>query len=364
MSDLSNLRICLIAGTLGQGGAERQLFYIARALRENGATVQLLSLTRGEYWEERIRVLGVPVTWVGEHGAKARRVACIIKMLRRNPPDVVQSQHFYTNLYAVAAARVLGCSEVGAMRNDCMSEVRASGMVLGRLSLRAPRTLAANSRAAIRYAIEAGVPSSRLHLLPNVVDTNRFNPAASRAESGPVHLILVGRLEKQKRVDRFLSVLARLQKLSTSPVRATIVGEGSLRTALERQAADLGLLGKLVEFRGAVSDMAAVYGEADILVLTSDHEGTPNVALEAMASGLAVVATRVGGVQEVLESGETGYLVDARDEDGMARILADLISNPDLRRRIGQRATRFVRLHHSPAMLSTQLRQIYSAAAS
>jgi glycosyltransferase involved in cell wall biosynthesis len=364
MSNLANLRICLIAGTLGQGGAERQLFYIARALKESGAAVRLLSLTKGEYWEERIRQLGVPVTWVGKHGAKARRIGCIIKTLRDNPPDVVQSQHFYTNLYAVAAARVLGCREVGAMRNDCVSEVRASGAVLGRLSLRAPRTIAANSRAAIRYAIEEGVPSSRLHLLRNVVDTNRFMPATTQRQGGPVHLIAVGRLEQQKRMDRFLSVLARLRTLTTTPIRATIIGEGSLRTALEGQAAELGLLGGVVEFRGAVSDMAAVYRLADILVLTSDHEGTPNVALEAMASGLAVVATNVGGMPEVVCHQRTGFLAEAEDEASIASYVLELINDPGLRARIGRSARDYVWSDHSPERLPKALRDVYEVALS
>jgi glycosyltransferase involved in cell wall biosynthesis len=366
MSDLANLHICLIAGTLGQGGAEQQLFYIARALRDSGASVQLLSLTRGEYWEERIRQLGVPVTWVGEHGGKAVRARRIIKMLRDNPPDVVQSQHFYTNLYAVVAARVLGCREVGAMRSDCLSEVQASGAVLGRLSLRVPRTIAANSQAAIRNAIKLGVPSGRLQLLNNVVDTDRYRPTNGRRKiGGPVHLIAVGRLDRPKRFDRFLAIMARLRKLTATRIKATIIGEGSLRTVLERQAAELGLLDGLVEFRGAVSDMPAVYQEADILVLTSDYEGTPNVALEAMASGLALVATRVGGVQEVVRHEQTGCLVDA-DGDGeplVSQVLR-LIHDEQSRIEMGRRARAYVSANHSPERLPSALRSVYEVALS
>ena len=365
MSDLANLHICLIAGTLGQGGAEQQLFYIARALRGSGTSVQLLSLTKGEYWEERIRQLGVPVTWVGEHGGKAVRARRIIKMLRDNPPDVVQSQHFYTNLYAVVAARVLGCREVGAMRSDCVSEVQASGAVLGRLSLRVPRTIAANSQAAIRNAIKLGVPSGRLQLLNNVVDTDRYRPTNGRKTGGPVHLIAVGRLDRPKRIDRFLAIMARLRKLTATRIKATIVGDGPLRTVLERQAAELGLLDGLVEFRGAVSDMPAVYREADILVLTSDYEGTPNVALEAMASGLALVATRVGGVQEVVRHEQTGFLVDAGgDGEPLVSQVLRLINDEDSRIEMGRRARAYVSANYSPERLPSALRNVYEVALS
>src|SRR6185503_10886816 len=89
---------------------------------------------------------------------------------------VVQSQHFFTNAYVTLAAWALGLSGIGAMRNDGNSEVRDSG-TLGWLNLHAPRMLAANSRIAIRYALDHGVPASRLYFLPNVVDTDWFKPS-------------------------------------------------------------------------------------------------------------------------------------------------------------------------------------------
>jgi len=360
MTDLAKLDICFIAGTLGQGGAERQLFYILKALNESGARVRLLCLTQGEFWEKVIAELGIEIAWVGQRACKPARLARIISTLRQNPPHVLQSQHFYTNLYAVAAARLLGCREVGAMRSDCVNEVRASGAVLGRLSLLAPRTIAANSRNAIRNAIGFGASSRRLHLLQNVVDTDRFKPTTANQDR-PVHLIAVGRLDRAKRIERFLLVLAHLRALTTAPIKASIVGEGPLRTILENQAANLGVA---VEFRGAVSNMAAIYREADILLLTSDHEGTPNVALEAMASGLAVVATRVGGMPDVIEDGKTGCLVDGGDELSMARRVLALIEDRRLITRLGCQARDYVLANHSPQRLPSALRDVYEVALS
>src|SRR5882762_5849080 len=174
MHKLANLKVCFIAGTLGQGGAERQLYYILRALHQSGASARLLCLTRGEFWEQKIRELGLSVTWVGQRGSKLLRLSRIVAALREQRPDVLQSQHFYTNLYAVAAARALGLREVGAIRCDGTSEVRDHGVVGGYLSLRAPRVMAVNSRAAIQNAIALGAVAERLCLLPNVVDTDHF----------------------------------------------------------------------------------------------------------------------------------------------------------------------------------------------
>src|SRR5215468_4676354 len=104
MSELSQRRICYLAGTLGQGGAERQLFYAVQALRQNGAGVRVLSLEAGGFWETPIKDLGVPVTCVGEGGSRFKRVMRIVKLLREEPADILQSQHFYANAYAAVAA--------------------------------------------------------------------------------------------------------------------------------------------------------------------------------------------------------------------------------------------------------------------
>src|SRR5258706_1735559 len=94
---LGGLRVCFIAGTLGQGGAERQLFYMLQAMRAQGTPLRVLSLTQGEFWEQRIRALGVPVVWVGERTSRLARLCRIVKELAPDRPDVLQSSHFYTN---------------------------------------------------------------------------------------------------------------------------------------------------------------------------------------------------------------------------------------------------------------------------
>src|SRR5262245_34162836 len=134
MFDLSNLNVCFLAGTLGPGGAERQLLYVLKALRDNGTRLRLVCLTQNEFWEKSVKDLNLPITWIGHIKSKSSRVLALIKALRNARPDVIQSQHFYTNLYAATAARILGTREIAALRNDCVSEVRANGRLLGGLS--------------------------------------------------------------------------------------------------------------------------------------------------------------------------------------------------------------------------------------
>jgi glycosyltransferase involved in cell wall biosynthesis len=359
--DLEGLPVAFLAGTLGQGGAERQLFYILRALKSCGAAVRLLSLTQGEFWESRIQSLGIPVAWVGEKPSRMLRSLRVINELRRKPPRIVHSQHFYTNLYAVAAARALRSREIGAIRNDVWSEIRENGPILGRLSLRAPSTLAANSRAAIRNATECGVAASRLHFLPNVVDTDRFRPSRSIPCTQEIAILAAGRIVAQKRHDRLLRVMARVREQSNVPVRLLIAGDGPLRSSIEEQAAGMGLLPDSLAFLGAVADLAPVYQAADIFLLTSDHEGTPNVVLEAMACGLPVVATGVGGVPEILQDGIDGFLVPPSEEDLMVQRLLTLIEGKDRRIAFGDAARKRIEREYSPESLKTSLQQLYNA---
>ncbi|HEX6964840.1 MAG TPA: glycosyltransferase, partial [Gemmatimonadaceae bacterium] len=247
MRDLAGLKICFVAGTLGQGGSERQLYYMLQALLHEGAQPRVLCLTSGEYWEQPIRELGVAVTWVGQSHSRIRRLRRIIDALREDPPRIVQSQHFYTNIYVTAAARWLGLEEIGALRSNGISEIGANQAVFGRVSLHTPRMIAANSRAGIDNAVTLGVHRSRMHFLPNVVDTARFS-TPSRSANGAVHLLTVGRMVPAKRFDRFIRVLADVRQRSRTPVKGTIVGDGEERAQLELLAQRAELLPDGLEF--------------------------------------------------------------------------------------------------------------------
>jgi glycosyltransferase involved in cell wall biosynthesis len=368
MRNLSSLKPCFLAGTLTPGGAERQLFYILHALCQAGATPRLVSLNRGEFWEEKIKALGVSVAYVGGSPSRLRRLLRVLKEVRNDPPDVLQSQHFYMNAYAGLAARLLRVSGIGAMRNNGQSETRACGSVGGWLNLRLPQTIAANSRIAMEYAVSCGVPASRLYFLPNVVDTEWFQTAegGGRRTGEPLTLIAAGRLVRQKRLDRFISILSLLQQDFGLNVKGLIVGSGrqneDLRPELESQARGLGLFPDVIQFRGGVADMRPVYHESAVCVLTSDFEGTPNVLLEAMASGLPVVATNVGGIPGIVRHGQTGFLLDPNDLEGFVAVLAELVKNSELRMKMGRRARVYVEQNHSLQRLPAYLSGLYQLA--
>lgn len=358
MHNLADLKIAFLALTLGQGGAERQLYYMLKALRAERANVRVLSLTKAGFWHAPIEALGVPVTWVGRSQSRLVRMTHILQELRRDRPHILQSQHFFVNLYAVLVARFLDILEIGAIRGDGVSGVDQVGKLASNLSIRSPRIIAANSRNAIQNVKAQGVSPDKLFLLPNVVDTELFLNGHRKTDDC-IRLISVARLVEPKRIDRFLNVLHHLVSKNEVAVKGVIVGDGVLWSMLQERAAILGLMPEHVSFKGAVDDVTPYYREADVFVLTSDWEGTPNVVLEAMASGLPVVATNVGGVADLVQDGESGYLVPPGDEAAMLERLQRLVTDAPLRKKMGARGREHVLAHYSLQALPRYLADLY-----
>jgi glycosyltransferase involved in cell wall biosynthesis len=357
LKSLKGLRVCFVAGTLGQGGAERQLYYLLRTLRDAGACAKVLSLSAGEFWETPIRDLGFEISHVGGSSSRLKRLVRIGREARSFKPHIVQAQHFYVNLYAAVTARLFGCREIGAIRNDVISELANVGGPLSRASVRWPRVLAANSRAAVRNLVTMGVAQSRLFFLPNVIGNSHFAPGPAPPTDAFV-ILCVGRLVAQKRFDLFLQALAQVSL--KFPVKGIIAGDGPLRAELEAQAGRLGLLPGRVEFIGRVPDVRELYRRAHLLLLPSDHEGTPNVVLEAMASGVPVVGTRVGDMPDLLGEGSRGRLVAPGDLAGLVSETSKLMYDAQARASLACKARAYVQSNHSDTALKDRLVELYS----
>ncbi len=183
---------------------------------------------------------------------------------------------------------------------------------------------------------DVGVEPARIRQIYSGVDTDRFHPASDHpltAASEPLTLGTVGRLDPVKNQASLLTTLARLAPRFPG-LRLTIVGDGPLKAALESQAASLGLMDQ-VTITGARSDTPDLLRGFDVFVLPSINEGISNTILEAMATGLPVVAARVGGNPELVVDGVSGRLYDAGHPEGLAEALLPYLTDPALRRRHG-----------------------------
>jgi glycosyltransferase involved in cell wall biosynthesis len=181
------------------------------------------------------------------------------------------------------------------------------------------------------------VPGSRIRQAYSGVDTGRFRPATtSEIAARAAHIVrigTVGRLDPVKNHAALLksvrAILDRRSELGTV-LRLTIVGDGPQRAALESMTRELGLEGK-VEFTGTRDDTADLMRTFDVFVLASMNEGISNTILEAMATGLPVLAARVGGNPELVVPDVTGLLYDPADGEGLTAGLTRYIDEPALR---------------------------------
>lgn len=361
MSWFKGIKICFIVGTLGQGGAERQLFYMVSELQQYGANVHILCLTQGEFWEERIRTLGVPVSWVGKYSGRLLRLIQIIRKVYFLRPKILQSSHFYTNIYTGIVGKVFGIPNIGALRSDCFNEVATNGRWLGMLQLKFPQMIAGNSKQGLMNALTFGIPRKNVFLLPNVLDTELFTIKPNQNRN-LITLLTVGNLTKAKRTDRFVRLMARMEQEFPGKTNGIIVGDGPLRSELQKQAWEAGLTSDQLNFLGSVVNVQEVYTKASIFILTSDWEGTPNVVMEAMACGLPVVATMVGGVTDLIRHGETGLLVNHDNEDHLFNAICTLINDSSLRETMGKKSREFIKKEHSLDKLPEYLLELYKRA--
>lgn len=176
----------------------------------------------------------------------------------------------------------------------------------------------------------------------------------------PLEVVFAGRLAAEKRVEDLLRAVA-----DVPDARLTVVGDGPRRAALEQEARALGLDGR-VSWPGYVAwgpALLEVLRRSSVLVLPSATEGLPLVLVEAMSQGTPVVATRVGGVPELVEDGVSGLLVEPGRPDELARALRALLDEPGLRRRLGRAAIAASRRHTLEAQLGPLLDRVVEACA-
>jgi glycosyltransferase involved in cell wall biosynthesis len=169
---------------------------------------------------------------------------------------------------------------------------------------------------------------------------------------------IVGRIFPIKNHRLFLQSAARIVAQEPA-VRFVIVGDGVLRSAVEQQARELGIADSVL-FTGWRRDLPGIYSDLDILVLSSDNEGTPVSAIEAMVSSCPVVATRVGGLPDLIEDHKTGRLVPPRDAEALASAVLDLLNNPQTACELGQNAMEAVRQRFTVQRLLSDTDHLYT----
>jgi glycosyltransferase involved in cell wall biosynthesis len=349
--------IAVLIGGLGFGGSERQLYlFLSHCDRQCWQPVLYVSGALG-FWEGPVRMLGVPVTLL--HGDPLSKLRQFRSAIIEQGATCFFSWSSYTNGFGFALLG-LGGFRIGSFRNADFSDLPRRMRGAWRwMSLRGISLAICNSRETL--AAIADTRGLKSVFVPNAVEVFPHDRVQAHRrqwrgrfglDDSTILVVGVGRLTPQKCFSRFIDTIARVAR--ECPVQAVIAGEDrGCQRELEEKVARLGLQGR-VRLVGIVSDARELICAADIYLLTSDHEGMPNVVLEAMAAGITCVATKVNGVRDLIEPGVTGFLAN-RDADELARYVISLGADPDLRRGIGQRARALVEREYRPEQIMARL---------
>lgn len=317
------------------------LVQILPRLVRSGFDVAVQTLSGPGALSDRLAMAGVtvisPPARPGRRILRALRAAfSLASTIRRFRPEII---HFFLpESYLVGAplALALGVPYLVMSRRSLNGYQRRYPLIarVERALHRRMDALLGNSAAIVAQLIAEGADRACVHLIVNGVDLERFSATASRPADGQLRLVSVANLIPYKGHADLIDALAGA---------STLLGDWKLRcagrddgqkAALERRAQDAGI-GKHVEFLGPRGDIPELLAESDIAVLASHEEGFPNAVIEAMAAGLPVVATRVGGVPEAVLDGVTGLLVPPHDPLALSDAIRRLADDPGLRTRMG-----------------------------
>ena len=215
------------------------------------------------------------------------------------------------------------------------------------------------SRKISTLLIEAGVERGRIRLIHSGIDPRPFEAAVHLRDVHPagVKVGMAAVLEERKG-HRFLLEAARRLKVQGYQIQYCIAGEGSLKKSLEEIVTRSGLKDE-VQFLGFVTDMPAFLSQVDIVILPSLFEGLGVSVLEAMAAGKAVIASRVGGLVELVRDTVTGLLVAPRDVEGLANAIAKLAGDRTLRREMGEKGKERLQANFTVEQMAKQNEDYY-----
>jgi glycosyltransferase involved in cell wall biosynthesis len=370
---MSRLRLLAIIEAYSITGPAKNLLEFAKLTRESDVETTIATFTRGASTNQFIdaaRKDGLPVEVIQESGLYDRSVIRNLAQLAdRLRPDIIQTHAVKSHFLARCASLPGKAPWVAFHHGYTWPTLRARIYnQLDRWSLRtAPKVLTV-SLPFREELIARGVSPERIEIIHNAIPPDwgkRFRePDLSQALRAKLGIgadrnviLIVGRLSRETDHLTLLEAIARLPR-ELNP-HLVVVGEGPERPRIEERIRSLSLASS-VTLTGQQKSAEPYYGIAQVAVLSSLSEGSPNALLEAMAAGVPVVATRVGGIPEIASPGETALLVEPGDVSGMSSSIARLLNDAGLTQRLTERSRERILANHAPEARMRRLLDIYT----
>lgn len=348
------IRIVHVALQLETGGLERLLVEFARLADRTRFSLAFVSLGSGGPIADEIGALGWPVTVLGAPpGVRLSLVGRLASLFREHRADVVHSHNTKPLLYAAPAAKLAGVQALIHSRHGQRHGAAARHDFLFKMASRSvDRMVCVSSEAAARCRAE-GLRASSIRTIWNGIDLEKFACAEKRGRGA----VFVGRLTPEKSVGTLLHA-TQLALRQDRDFTLRIAGAGVCDAELKALANELGLA-QHVEFVGETREVPALLRSAEMFVLPSRTEGLSLAILEAMASGLPVIATNVGGNPEAVVDGHTGMLVPPGDAQALAAAMLRVRGDTQLAQQMSTAARRRVETHFSVKSMVAKYEALY-----
>lgn len=348
------------------GGGKSHLVALLPELRRMGVDAQLLVFSEGVLAGE-CRAKGVPVHCLGSNTlVSPRLLSRLTAFLTRTRPAVVHTHGGRATFYGRLAARCTGVPRVVTTVHshaglDHEAAIKSALFSLAdRLTWHLTHSFIAVSEQLGGDLRKRGIPANRLQVIPNGIAECSW-PAVERAGLGlsltdPL-VCSAGRFVELKGFDLLLKAAAILRSEGLR-FQLLLIGDGPQRAQLEKLCDGLKLT-DMVRFMGYVHNGCSFIAASDLLVLASRMEGQPIVLLEAMAAGVPVVATSVGGVPEIIFGGRNGLLIPPDDAGALARAIRDVLTDSSLASRLGRAGRDWYEAHGTAVMMAAATARCY-----
>lgn len=338
------IKIALVIPTLDQSGAEKQLALLATRLPKDQFDVHVVVLTRGGFFEQELRAHDIPLTILNKRWKfdpfALRRLSGLLKELQ---PQIVHSWLFAANAYTrlIGGARPTWKTVIS---ERCVDSWKARWQTwLDRWMIARTDQLVGNSQSVIDFYSNLGFPAEKTCMIPNGIRIPEKQAAAKKEILSELQLPdqcrlvgYVGRLAEQKRIKDLLWAI-QLARQVNPDIRLIIVGDGPLRARLEDYAHEVETA-EFVRFVGHRNDASRFFQAFDVFWLASEFEGMSNSVMEAMAAGVPVVASDIPPNRELIEHGQSGFLIKVGDSVGFSQFTLNILGDADLANRIGTTA--------------------------
>jgi glycosyltransferase involved in cell wall biosynthesis len=343
LTECPRMRIVHVVQSLEIGGLERMVVDLAAEQRRCGHDVKIYAVYRRGAFADEAERRGIPVVCFGKtDGVSPGTLWRMLRALRQYGPDVVHTHNTVVHHYGALAAKLAGVRTVVTTQHHLGAAVRRQTKARRIFDATLPFTqgvVTVSECTRAELASWCGINSENVHVILNGTPLQRFLQHRATPGSAPprIHFGAVGRLAEQKDHATLVQAFGLVADVLPHS-ELSVLGEGPLRATLEELVRELGLQ-KRIRFRGASSDAAKFLSELDVFVLSSRSEGLPIVILEAMAVGLPIVSTRVGGTPEVAPEGEVAWYCPPASPRALAETMLQVSRRPDLSK-IGEEANR------------------------